>query len=713
MAALAHSLLGTTAARVPDDRGRLTLAAVLKKPGLGGGGGGGGGAVTPAQDWTNRSTLSGVELAVVWEDATTYFGNPTYVHPGSTNVSWFPDDGILGKGCLNFMMGAGAGAGNSDAWHAPHGDSGTDLICIQFRVKFGPNRFVDRSGTGGMKVMIHGGYNAGNPASSRSHVNNEEVLQFYGSRHNIGDNSLASYRDLSQGGLGGAAEWFAGTSNSYQNAVDNGAGISDPLERFCRYDPTKPDQLSNGCVQFEEGKWYTIQIERRILTPGGTAGNIWRVRYAGEFDSAWTTLIDLVDPLMPLNSNDPLDFTSNGPGAVWFLGFMTASGAVASGWDSFQRYDQLIVRRGDVLPCPVPRTLPTYTNQTLNAWVSLGLGTRLSLIDPVPTPAGNQGPGAKTNQWGSYVIDLARSEAWILGGGGHAAYSGNEVGRIRLEVDAPFWEQILGPTPAGSVIDANPYADGRPTSSHLYYSQHWQNRFGTGRGVRIGGARYPTGDTISRVDVFNRNTGDWTLFASYPSIPSQVSNTGALQQLALCRDPRNDNIYAFGNNYVFMLDAALTAWTQKLTGSGANPYGERMATAFDTKRQNILCVGGDNTTYPGHHVYDPDANTMTTITFTGSGAASLGVNVSGAGLHYIEALDCFLLCKGTAGAPIWKITYVNATTYDVTVFAITGASPAAHLRNEAHNQFFYAPRLKGLFYQSDWDQPMHYMRIEA
>ncbi len=667
------------------------------------------------QDWIDRSTLSGVEMAFAWENASTYFGNPAYVHPGSTNVSWYPDDGILGKGCLNFMMGASAGAGNSDAWHYYHGDAGTDLICIQFRVKFGPGRFVDRTGTGGMKVMIHGGYNIGNPSSSRSHVSNEEVLQFYGPRHNVGDNTLVSYRDLSQGGLGGAAEWFDGGrwDGDYQNAVDNGSGISDPLERYCQYDPTKTDQLSNGAVQLLENRWYTIQIERQIVTPGGTTGNIWRVRYASEFDSTWTTLIDLTNVLMPQNSSDPLDFTSNGPNAIWLLGYMTSSGAVPSGWDSFQRYDQLIVRRGAVIPIPAPRVLPAYTNQTVNAWTAMGLGTRLSLVDPTPTPAGNQGPGSKTNQWGSYVLDIPKSEAWIVAGGGHSAYAGNEVDKISLEVESPAWEEVRGPTPAGSVTDSNPYADGRPASSHLYYSQLWDNLVGTGRCVRIGGARWQTGDTISRVDVFNRNTGDWTASGTHPSIPSEVSNTGALQQLALCRDPRNGNIYAFGNNYVFTLNAALTAWSQKLTGSGSNPYGERMATAFDTKRQNILCVGGDNTTYPGRHVYDPDANTMTTITFTGTGAASLGANVSGAGLHYIEALDCFLLCKGTSGAPIWKITYVNSTTYDVTSLSITGASPPAHLRNEAHNQFFYAPRLKGVFYQSDWDQQMYYMRIET
>ena len=669
------------------------------------------GPVTLAQDWINRSTLSGIEKAIVWEDSTTYFGSPSYVDPSlPARVQWFPDDGILGNGCLHFEIKSSDGA-NSGAWRHPFNlaGAGTDLICVQWRTKFGPNRFVEEPpGTDGNKVIILGGYNSASPASSRSHVNNEEVVQFYGQQHAAGENTITAYRDLSQGGVGAFPEWFAGTSNSYQNAVDNGSGISDPLLRFCRYDPTKPDSLSDGCVQLKENVWYTFQVERQIVTPGGTTGNIWRLRIAGPTDSTWTTLIDLNNVLMPLNSNDALDFTSNGPTTTWLLPYKTSRGANPNGWDSYQRYDQLLVRRGDVIPCPAPRTVPSFANPgTTFNWASIS-GTQLDAVDPSPSLyAGNQGPLAKLDEWGGFGFDPARNTIAQLRGGGHFAYSGNEVDTIDMKSATPAWVELRGPS--WPVTNAAYYADGRPVSIHTYYSTRRDNR--AKRWFSLGGSKYSDGNYTNGFNAFLDSTNDWVASGTLPVTPSQLTSSGA-QALGTCEDPRTGDLYLFGNNYIFKWVYGASSWTQ-MTNS-APVHGERMATAFDTKRQNILCIGGINTTYPGKHTYKfGDNTTLTELTFTGAEAGTIA-NAIDMGLVYVEHADYFVAAIANAGCPLYKIVWVNNTTYNVTALTTTGGSSIpAHVKGSCFNRIIYSPMDRGLYYTARCNNPMWFLKLDG
>src|SRR6185436_1721935 len=67
---------------------------------------------------------------------------------------------------------------------------------------------------------------------------------------------------------------------------------------------------------------------------------------------------------------------------------------------------------------------------------------------------------------------------YLAGAGGHADWAGNEAYELDLRVAAPAWRLLRPPTMAPDVQGSNGpmgifhhyYADGRPSSTHLYFA---------------------------------------------------------------------------------------------------------------------------------------------------------------------------------------------------------------------------------------------------
>jgi hypothetical protein len=639
------------------------------------------------QDWVDRSTAAGVVQAIRFTDGTTYFNKPVHIgnDSKSVNVVFNSSGGIIGDGCLRINVPA-ADAENSGAWRYKMNDSwstdqqgfGSTDWYAQFRLKLGPNRIVNDNGTDvqGFKICNFGEYVPTNPAISRSHPDGEIVIQQYGEL----SATPRSYTDNSSAG-GSTTSWFE-TNNfpqsgdiQQQNMVDHGSGAG--IDRYCLYDPSALNSMSAGCWRWMEEVWYTIYVHVKLVTANGSTGNVFEMSVAGPSDSSYTPLISYTGWLMSRDTSLP-----NGLNGIHLLPFKTRrdSGNV----DTYHEYDQIIVSTSPIA-CPSPITIPSWVPASVGTWAQIP-NSNLSSVAPSPTPNGAEGPAAKVDDWTGFCLDPRTSVVYCADNGGHNGYAGNEVDKLTLETESPAWSQVRAPTSNANLLDADYYADGRPTSKHTYYGEWFDSRIGTNGKVMIfGGSRWNTGGTTRQVDAFDINSSDYDASATYPDIPAILINFG-VQAFAGTQHPSTLDCYFCANNEVHRWTRRTQTWTE--LNAGVAMKGERAASAVDTSRNRILYVGGMG---PDHHTFSLSSNTATSITLTGAQSSSVANSVDMA-MWYVPEIDRFLVLKADATAPMYQI---NAATFEVTTFTTSGGgSIPAHTKGSAYTRCLYVARLK-------------------
>lgn len=664
-------------------------------------------SVSAEQDWINLRSGAGVIKWIDFEDPANV---SNYTHATSTagNVQWMPG-GPRGKGVMRIWSLA-ADAEDSGAWRWPIGNwssnsdgpgVGADNY-VRFRFRFGRNRFVAANANPGQtvqgfKVCNLAGYDIVSPNSSHSHTSDEIVVA------QKGELSRAPwpYRDDESSGLPGSqsSHGFSeddGSGGFYlQNAVDNGAGISDPNARFCKYDPTQIDAMSVGCWRWEEDVWYTIQIYWKNASPNGISGNRFVMWVASEFDGAYTKLCDHTDFSF---GYDPT-YNPAGIRGLWFPVYTT--GRASGNADTYHEFDE-VISSSQFIPCHQARQLPSFVSPTLFDWSEIPNSALASVS--VTNPGGTV--ANRLDAWNGFALDEDTSEEHQTDTGGHTDYAGNESNKLPLEGTAQ-WTPERGPTPAASVQDSSYYLDNRPASRHTYYGEMFDRW--TRRVLIISGARWQGGQFTSQFDGFDVESQDYLNPGTYPDLPGQVSNFGSYSAVVFCMDPRNGTIYAMGNFNLYKIARPYTAWVNSAPtsfggGESVMRSFQRAASAFDTRRNRILVVGGDSN--PGHHHYAPDTGVLAAVTFTGAQAATVASAVD-AGLTYLPNEDAFMLCLGGSGAPLIRI---DAETFDCTSQATTGGSGIPASLHGPFTRIKHVPRLKGILYSPRHDSNAYFLR---
>lgn len=347
--------------------------------------------------------------------------------------------------------------------------------------------------------------------------------------------------------------------------------------------------------------------------------------------------------------------------------------------------------------------LPAWLqNVPIGGWVQIA-NTAILSVQPSPLPPAGTGPQAKVIAWCGMALDTRDSTLWCVANGGHTDYSGNEVDAIRLSDAAPAWQQRLAPTPAAQIIsDALYYADGRPTSRHTYYSEHFilaRNRimmFGVG-------ARYGnSGFSANATDGYNVSTNTYDPQGTFSNVPS-VAGAGNLTGV----------VHSITNDVYFLSDVVLQKWTQATnTWSTVNnlPIGSfYTCAAFDSTRLRALFI--DNSATPV--LYTPASNTFTNPGFTGPNAGSPN-NGGQQGIQYVPALDAYLVQSGSTGGTVLRI---NASTLSVDTFPTTGGSSIPSTTSVGTIGVFtrwqYCPQLGGIVYCPDYNSSIWFLRIHA
>lgn len=112
--------------------------------------------------------------------------------------------------------------------------------------------------------------------------------------------------------------------------------------------------------------------------------------------------------------------------------------------------------------------LPTWLKSAaVNQWVNL---PSISTSGVLPNPPAPGLVKYVTDAWGGGAL-RKNGSYYILHGGGHRDYGGNEIYAISLEADNPQWQRVWGPTPNSQIVEGQLfYNDGNPASSHTYYA---------------------------------------------------------------------------------------------------------------------------------------------------------------------------------------------------------------------------------------------------
>ena len=280
--------------------------------------------------------------------------------------------------------------------------------------------------------------------------------------------------------------------------------------------------------------------------------------------------------------------------------------------------------------------------------------------------------------------------------GGHNDYAGNEVNRIRLLDNAPAWTEPRPSTSASQVAtNTSHYSDGRPTSRHTYYGSVFNEV--RGRAMTFAGARFGDGFMLSTVDGFNPSSSDWDSARTYANVPSAFSGT---QGGAVALQKSTGNVYTFAAWSIDRWNSSSNTWTSMLPSSSV--YGQGAAAVFDTLRNRVLLVGGNNNE---HSLYDVATNTVQSVSFTGSGAGAM--TGTGNGMVYDPLLDAFLFRTGGAGATVYRI---NAQTFSVEPLPTSSGSQVPAATNGVWTRFMYVPQLKGVVYFPSYSGSAWFLR---
>jgi hypothetical protein len=215
-----------------------------------------------------------------------------------------------------------------------------------------------------------------------------------------------------------------------------------------------------------------------------------------------------------------------------------------------------------------------------------------------------------------------------------------------------------------------------------------------------GGGRWGNGQFGSRGDAFNLNTNSYSASGALPNILATLNNVGGAY--AVCSNPNNGDVYFFGNFAAARYNRS--ANTMSTLSSSTSVYGRNCASAFDTTRNRIFVVGGDN---PTSHTWDTSGSAFTSRTLSGA-AASAVQGVSAGGMVYIPSRDSFLLRSDASGGTVYEI---NASTFVCTTFATTGGGSVPSTQNGPHNKFLYAPRLRSVIYVPAYSSNAWILRV--
>ena len=339
-------------------------------------------------------------------------------------------------------------------------------------------------------------------------------------------------------------------------------------------------------------------------------------------------------------------------------------------------------------------------------WAEVGSNT-LASIDPEDNPAynpnysgsapwhGSLGQPAMITAWNGGCYDSDGDVLWLIQGGGHGDYGGNEPYKIDLSVDSPTWEMVRAPSTDLSGDGANGlYGDGRPRSVHTYNKPVYIPNVGPA--LAMHGATYPSLLGVRSPLILSPTTGEMTFFgADNTNVSlSQSSGSGA------CYDPSRHCIWTVGGGSpgISRYDIATDTWYY--TGGGINSSGGYIALEYMPDHDCIFMAGSGYTS--GFRIVDCATLTTYTPVATGSMVGMTKALMSGAQVRYVQSEQRIAVWNNTSDT-----TQINV--FNVPVDPMSGAwtieqlsvgvgntvTPTTKASGGTYGRFFHSQKLDG------------------
>jgi hypothetical protein len=335
-------------------------------------------------------------------------------------------------------------------------------------------------------------------------------------------------------------------------------------------------------------------------------------------------------------------------------------------------------------------------------------GTSITTVKvPDPFSGALVAPTSRIDAWNGIAANRDTNRIYLADAGGHADWAGNEVYELDLNALTPAWKLLRGPTMAPDVLGSNYntgtyhhyYADGRPSSTHLYFALQFVRA--RGRIFKMSsGSIWGTGnESNNKVDGFDLAKNDWDpegTFAETPggSPPSPTADGPTIAR-PYAQHLDSDDIYTFFSGAFRKWTASTATWSKLADrpGYANNDIVSESASAVDSKRDKVLFAkNAYRVAQQQGLILDVASNAVTDASFTGSAAAS--VVRAGQSMLFLPSEDAYFLKTESGG----ELIRIDPTTFAAEPFATSGPMPPNAV-NGIYTRFLYLPRLKGIVYE--------------
>ena len=350
-------------------------------------------------------------------------------------------------------------------------------------------------------------------------------------------------------------------------------------------------------------------------------------------------------------------------------------------------------------------------------WYSMP-GTNYHSVCPTPMPVGVSDCQGVTEDFAGGVYDSTRNRLTFLGGG-HSAYSGNEIYALDL-TGAESILRLNNPTVASSVCStggsvtpqcsiAGQYLDGRPSPRHTYMQLAYvptQDYI-----VMISGATYANGNTPRDAWIWQPSlvgaSNEWKKIRADTDGIGPSTTSGAYGRCTLY-DTRNDRVYVRDDFDLWMLvpqpagTAAPWPWVKR-NSSGSGDTNENMC-LYDPKRQRFVIMFDNSTNL---YWYDISSTSASTNRQTDATSASCATAMGGqrGGWEYDPVQDKYIIWP--AGNTIWMMT----PDLPHTCTSVTYSGAPAQSPQGTFGRFRYVPKLNLFVHCFDYNANCSALRL--